>query len=456
MISLKKKLIRTYSIFSIISFVIFVILGNQYVGAQFKAYAIERRNTQTMEVITSIKERIIANTLTIDYLDGLGDLLLQEGVLLMYENSAHEFYYCVTCTREDCLLTLEEMNQYMSTYFPTMDTSYHETRMDLIVEGVSYGTLILGHTNDFILTKIDFNYLLVLNLLFFILGSIIFIGNSLIGLVLSKNMNQPLEQLVAQLKKIPASQPLEKVETTITEIADLQDNINGLYQTLSLQKEFKKRVTKDLAHEIRTPLSVLQSTIEAMMDGILEPSYERLQSCQEEIIRLERMMKKLEYLNEIDEEPIQCKKTKINEIVQSTLMAFQGEATLKHIELRSDLEEVEAMVNPDQIKQVLVNLISNALKYSDASTTINVTLKRQAKTYTIQVRDQGIGISEKDLPHIFEYLYRSDDSRTKATGGHGIGLTLVQSIVEAHQGSIEVTSTLHQGTCFIITLPVNT
>ncbi|MCB2288628.1 ATP-binding protein [Clostridium sp. CS001] len=110
-------------------------------------------------------------------------------------------------------------------------------------------------------------------------------------------------------------------------------------------------------------------------------------------------------------------------------------------------------MDKDKLKQVMYNLLSNSLKYSKKDEEVFLTLKIENDNIIIEVKDNGIGISQKDLPFIFEMFYRSDESRDKNTGGTGIGLTIVKAIVEAHKGTINVKSILGEGSTFILTFP---
>jgi len=239
------------------------------------------------------------------------------------------------------------------------------------------------------------------------------------------------------------------------EIAQLTETINNLAETLENQENLRKRLTADVAHELRTPLATLQSHIEAMIDGIWEPDAERLKSCHEEIMRISRLVGDLEKLAKYESENLVLIKTDfdISELIRHIMKNFENNFANKGIEIKFTGRKEVVTADRDKISQVIVNLLSNALKYTQNAGTVQVTVNGTHDAVEIKVKDTGIGIPPEDLPHIFERFYRADKSRNRLTGGAGIGLTITKAIIDAHGGSINVTSRVGEGTEFIVSLP---
>jgi signal transduction histidine kinase len=189
-----------------------------------------------------------------------------------------------------------------------------------------------------------------------------------------------------------------------------------------------------------------------MIDGLWEPTTERLISCQEEIKRLKRLVGDLEHLTKYESENLKLDKTKfnLNEVIKNIILNFEKEFLSKGVRLTFHGNDNYIYADKDKISQVIVNLLSNALKYTHGGSEVNISIYEDKDHTMISVKDTGIGIAEKDLPYIFERFYRTDDSRNRKTGGAGIGLTIVKAIVEAHGGSISVESKLSEGTEFIV------
>ncbi|MDR0857940.1 MAG: HAMP domain-containing histidine kinase [Oscillospiraceae bacterium] len=210
-------------------------------------------------------------------------------------------------------------------------------------------------------------------------------------------------------------------------------------EKLARQEELRKQLTADVAHELRTPLTAVSTNLEAMAEGALEASSERLNACYDEIRRLGNLVADLENLAKTESEILKLNLVSIDllDISKEVFETVSGE----HVSVQADRE---------RILQVLNNLRTNAEKYGNGE--ISVTVKNCGKFAQVDVTDNGSGISEEDLPHIFERFYRADKSRTRSTGGAGVGLAIVKSIVDAHGGSVSAVSKLDAGSTFFVRL----
>lgn len=244
-------------------------------------------------------------------------------------------------------------------------------------------------------------------------------------------------------------------KTNFAESDEVIQELSFLQSLAIKREELKKRLTSDLAHELRTPLTTLQTHLEALIDGVWQPTQERLNSCHEEIMRLIRLVGDLEKLSKIEDEAISLNKSKFNltSLVKNIGVNFQGEVSQKSISLiiRGDEQIIKA--DKDKISQVFVNLLSNSLKYTPAKGKILIDISGDGQYVYVIFNDSGIGIPEKDLGNVFNRLYRTETSRARATGGAGIGLTIAKAIVEAHRGSIDIVSQEGLGTEISLILP---
>ena len=247
------------------------------------------------------------------------------------------------------------------------------------------------------------------------------------------------------------------------ELHELSRAVNGLAEALGNGDEWQKRQSADIAHELRTPLTALRGNIEGMIDGIWERSPERLESCLEEIVRLSGLVDDLSVLSLLRREHIVLSKTGFD-IAQSAARAAEQFAPLareKGVTLSANLERALVYADYNRIMQVFVNLLSNAVKYTAAGS-ITVTVRaaaREGAYHEISVADTGSGIAAEDLPHVFERFFRADRSRSRETGGTGIGLSIAAAIVEAHGGSIRADSNTapgSSGSVFTVILPAQT
>jgi signal transduction histidine kinase len=249
---------------------------------------------------------------------------------------------------------------------------------------------------------------------------------------------------------------LEPIASRTTEIEELAQATVELSRALAEQDKLRKRLTSDVAHELRTPLATLQSHLEAMIDGIWEPTPERLSYCYDELIRLTRLISDLNELSVIENDRVQLNISDVNltKLLNDMVENFQPLFSEKNITFTSYLQEnIQVTGDKDRLKQIFVNILSNAFKYTQEQGSVNVELAAEKDRVIVTVRDTGVGIPGQDLPHIFERFYRGDLSRNRQSGGAGIGLTIAKALIEAHDGSLEIESEHTVGTIVKIALP---
>ncbi|MFC4799947.1 ATP-binding protein [Neobacillus sp. GCM10023253] len=243
-----------------------------------------------------------------------------------------------------------------------------------------------------------------------------------------------------------------------TEIKQLAISFNNLAQSLAKEEMLRKQFTGDLAHELRTPLATLRSQIEAFQDGVWEPTPQRLQASHEELMRLVRLVNELEKL--LAAENPQMKLEKIELDACSVLAAlwemfmpiFKEKGVQLHIEEPEQEEIFEA--DKDRLMQILSNVLNNALKYTPEGKNVTISVATDRDGYVgFRIQDEGSGMAEEDIPHIFERFYRGDKSRDRKTGGAGIGLSVVKALMDAHKGMIKVKSRIGKGTTMTLWFP---
>ena len=281
----------------------------------------------------------------------------------------------------------------------------------------------------------------------------------IISLILSKSINKPIYKIIDTVKLLGKGKYKERVDnsSSIVEIQDMIESINIMAKRLDSQDAMRKRLTKDIAHELRTPITIILGQLEAIKDGIWEPTEERLNGIYEEIQRLDRLANSLNSLSKIEEEneTLHKEKVEMSELIENIFINFEKELHNKNIEGQLNLSKCEIEVDKDKISGAIINLISNALRYTENGGSINIKTFLKEDYLSIEVEDTGIGIAKDDIPYVFERFYRTDESRARVTGGAGIGLSITLAIVEAHNGTVYVKSELGKGSKFVIELPLN-
>jgi two-component system OmpR family sensor kinase len=328
--------------------------------------------------------------------------------------------------------------------------------------GQMNGILQLG-TNTAPLKQVLLQQLLI----FSILSALALAGGLGIYLrVLNKTL-VPLSKIVNAVKKTNAGNLEERlpVEQGQEEIDDLAKSFNDMLGRLEVSfeherevKEQMRRFIADASHELRTPLTSISGFLEVLLRGAAnkpEQLYKALHSMQGESKRIIKLVEDLLLLTKMDRAPeFQASETNLSNLI--TEMEPQLKMLSHDRAVQFDIaEHIVGSYEPDKLKQVMLNLFSNAVQHTDPlAGEIKVSLKTSDGFAEITVQDNGSGISEENLPLIFDRFYRADVSRARRTGGAGLGLSITQSIIEAHGGKIEVESKLGTGTVFRVYLPI--
>ena len=240
----------------------------------------------------------------------------------------------------------------------------------------------------------------------------------------------------------------------IRELDALTRGVEDLGRSLAGQEKLRRRLMTDVAHELRTPLTVTRTQIEAIADGILEPTPERLTLCVNEMTRLADLIGNVDALSRIEGETLRLNLeiTDMKKFLEYVAESFRPVFAKSEINLSAELENVKCEIDREKFRHVIDNLLSNALRYTDKGGHVELRLYARDDEAVIEVADSGIGIAPEDLPNIFERFWRADESRARVTGGSGVGLAIVKATVEAHGGKISAVSKKGEGTCFTVSL----
>ena len=242
------------------------------------------------------------------------------------------------------------------------------------------------------------------------------------------------------------------------ELGDLAASFNQMAEALARQEATRQRFIADVAHELRTPLAVLQAEIEALQDGITQPNSERLASLHEETALLNRLVEDLRTLSLADggELKLELAETAPGDVLRRGVLAMSEAAARAGVSLALDLESDLPLVvaDRDRITQVVTNLLSNAIRHTPSGGEVRVRASAKRHNLQVEVRDSGSGIPPDSLPVIFDRLYRVDPSRSRSSGGSGLGLAIAQQLVRAHGGEIWAANNAGAGATVAFTLPL--
>lgn len=393
-----------------------------------------------------------------DYIHTVGMLSLYEGYIIkVYDTKGTILWDARTHDMALCDRVMEDISERMRIKYPQIDGEFKVNTYYLTQSGIPIGTVDISYFGPFFLSENEFRFLDSLNRVLLGIGFASLVLSIFIGSVISKRISEPILKTVAATGMIAEGNYGTRLgETSDTrELKALIASVNHLASSLETLEKLRNQLTEDVAHELRTPITILQAHIEAMAEGLWEPTSERLQGCYEETIRISNLIGDLEKLTKIESENLKLNITSflIQEEIHKVVLSLNQNRESKQIGILVQGQEFNIMADRDRIHQVLVNLISNAIKYSKAGGCILVETFEKEDTCGFHIKDQGIGIPIEEQPFIFERFYRSDKSRNRLTGGTGIGLTIVKAIVEAHGGRITVESEVNNGSVFTVFLP---
>ena len=281
-----------------------------------------------------------------------------------------------------------------------------------------------------------------------------------LGSVLFFQIVSPIQRLTSAAQKISAGDLSQRIPTrSQDEIGALANSFNQMADSLAKHEELRRNLIADVAHELRTPLTVIQGNLEAMLDGVLPASPQEIATLRDETALLARLVSDLRLLSLAEAGQLKLERVEIDpaELITRAVEPFRLQAQSSQIELVLEiaLNLPYISVDADRIAQVIRNLLSNALRHAPEGGRITVTCgKGTPQGFLITVSDTGEGISPDDLPYVFDRFYRADKSRSRVSGGSGIGLAIVKQLVEAHGGRVRAESQPGQGTTITITLPI--
>lgn len=241
------------------------------------------------------------------------------------------------------------------------------------------------------------------------------------------------------------------------ELGEVAQAFNRMAEALAQAAQQRRQMLADIAHELRTPLGILQGHLEALMDGVLPLELEQIAQIHDEVRYLARLVEDLRLLTlaeagqlRLNREPVDLKR-----LIEEAVDGIALQAAEKGIHLEVQLPEAlpPVLADPIRLRQVLMNLLTNAVRYTPPGGRVTVEARDLGRAVQVSVRDTGVGIAREDLPHVFDRFYRAEKSRARSDGGSGLGLAIVKHLVEAHGGRVGVESAPGKGAHFFFTLP---
>ncbi len=280
-----------------------------------------------------------------------------------------------------------------------------------------------------------------------------------VSAILSRSLTAPLQRLAAAARAVGRGETGKRVPVEGTaEVAEVAHAFNDMTAALDKAEKLRQNLVSDVAHELRTPLSVLQGNLRAILDDVYPLSKEEIARLYDETRILARLVDDLQELAQAEAGALRFNMVPmdVGQVLQAAAARFEPAADSKNIRLVCEMPDrlPEVVADPDRVSQVLNNLITNALRHTPEGGRITLSAAAREGFVEVSVADTGEGIAPEDLPHVFDRFWRADRSRSRAGGGAGLGLAIVRALVEAQGGRVSATSQgPGTGSVFRFTLP---
>lgn len=294
-------------------------------------------------------------------------------------------------------------------------------------------------------------------LLYAVLGAVLVA--LVMSILLARTLSRPLQALTKAAQNIAEGDLEQQVKVgSKDEIGQLAQAFNQMSQEVARGNRLRRQMTADIAHDLRTPLTVIAGYIESMRDGILQPTSERLKLIYDEIERLQHLVGDLRMLTQAETGELSMNPQPISPryLLERATAPYMDKCEQQDIQIHveADANLPEICVDEDRMMQIFGNLLSNSLRYTPADGEITLSAFEHDQVLTFTIKDTGTGIDPESLPHIFDRFYRADPSRTTDGGEAGLGLAITKALVEAQKGTIHAESIPGKGTAILIEIPI--
>lgn len=455
---LKHRLTLTFLLFSMTIIFLISFASHIFMKENFNRYLVDIIDERKKVLIRDIGNTYKNGKWDTENIEKIGLEAIDNGFIVKVKDTSNNVIWSArTHNSSMCQSMMDKMGYNMNIVNPGYQGDYTEEIYNLSIDNNLVGTLQIEYYGPLYYNDSDVGFFKTLDKILIFVG-IFSLGISIfIGVLISTSISKPIGSVVKATNLIATGKYKNRIkeESNIKEIKEMINSVNTLATSLDEEEKIRKILTKDISHELRTPLTTMQGQLEALIDGIWDPTEERLQSIHEEVQRLSRLVGSLEHLSRYESEDLTLNRSEVNmkDLIEMILTNFEKQLHDKEINVKSELETTIINIDKDKITQALVNIISNGIKYTEHGGKLKIICKNEDDKVIISIQDNGIGISKEHLAYIFQRFYRADESRTRATGGAGIGLTISKAIIEAHGGVVKVKSKLNEGTEFIIEIP---
>ncbi len=353
---LKTKLSLAIALVVLLTVVMISFFSNVLINRQFASYKLTQLETRTQGILNSLSLQYSQSSKTWDanFVHSIGMLALQDGFLLkVRDTSKNVIWDAESHDIQTCASIMTDMTRQMKTRKPSMKGGFTAKTFDIQISQEVIGSVTIQYFSPYYLSENDFMFIRGLNMVLIAVGLVALLLSIVAGFFLARRLSNPIHQTVEATKQINAGNYDIRIhhKTTTVEVNELMDSINHLAETLGKQEVLRKQLTADVAHEFRTPLTTLQTHLEAMLEGIWEPTPARLQSCHDEITRISRMVVDLENLARVENDNLNLNRIPLNlkDIVQKTVSDYETAIQEKNLQVLVEGECPDIEADPDRL-----------------------------------------------------------------------------------------------------------
>ena len=459
--SINSKLIISFTLIMIVTILSIKLFVNTIFKDSFEKYVDDSNKVEVNHLIEFDLKNLYTNeSWNTEFIEGLGIEAIRKGIAIeIYDKNNNKVWSVFEDEKVLPDKTLNDISKNMKSIEKQWDNYFEELKVDINDDerNILVGYAYIGHYASTYYMENDVEFFNAINRIIIIIGVISISSIIIISIIISRSIAKPISKVSKMTKYIGEGNYKNKLnyKSNIMEIDDLINSINKLSNELNDQENLRKQLTGDIAHELRTPLTSIKGHLDAIIVGIWEPTNERLNSINEEVKRITNLVDELRKLAKFDSGKDNLNKEIVNlkNYIKSIAYNYEGKALEKNIVIKYQLENIEALIDKEKFAQVIINILSNAIKYNNGNNEIYIRVFKKNNSINISIKDSGIGIPKSEYKNIFERFYRLDKSRGANEKGAGVGLTIAKSIVNAHGGEIEVYSEINKGSEFIISLP---
>ena len=445
--SLGRRLTWAFIVIALGSALLTALMVNLAFGGRFNTYLDQQRAARERQLATAFTAAYEpSQEWQVDRLDRLAPLVAMSGAEVRLVDTSGTFVWSL----KDAQMGPEmaQMHRDMTSTGPLLPAE----RVPLTLHGRAIGELFVGLPKGTV-PLADREFRRSVNGLLALGGLLAGTIGVVAGVIVARRTVRPITELTSAAKDLQAGDRSRRaVVAGGDEIAQMAQAFNELVDSLEREDAVRRAFAADVAHELRTPLAVLRSQLEAVQDGVIYPAPALFSSLHDETLRLGRLTADLEAMTSADsvEFDLHRRRVDLADVVSGAVSGLRHRFDERQLHLTVRTHPVTVSGDETRLRQVVTNLFTNALKFVPEGGSVTVVTRRLGEFAELSVCDDGPGISPEDVDHVFERFYRGQEVRT---GGSGIGLAVVAALVHAHGGEVSVDNAPDEGACFRIRLP---